>query len=194
MAESKRDSLQYEIADCGDAEPTMKFWSGVVYALFVFAVGTASSQDKASMTSASEQLQFSASGRVQKTVTIPNDVLLDLKQDKLVKATLSQGHPAGVASLLLASVIHLNSSDEEDLVVIGQGELVSYGNTVFWIYRPSSKGYEMIFTTYGGELTVKNSRTKEYRDLTMVTPDGPRFHRAQYHFDGRQYLVASETY
>lgn len=70
----------------------MKLWIGIVYGLFVFAMGTATSQDKPTMTSASEQLQFGASGRVQKTVTIPNDVLLDLKQDKLVKATLSQGH------------------------------------------------------------------------------------------------------
>ena len=169
----------------------MKMW--IAYALFVFAMGTASSQDKAGMTRASEQLQFSANGGVQKTATIPDDVLLDLKQDKLVKATLSQGHSAGVASLLVASMIHLNSSDEEDLVVIGQGELVSYGTTAFWIYRPSPTGYVMIFTTYGGELTVKNSRTKEYRDLVVVTPNGLGFHRAQYHFDGRQYLVASET-
>jgi len=172
----------------------MKMWTGIAHMLFIFAIGTGSSQDRASITSISEQVRFSAGGRVQKRVPIPNDVLLDVKRDKLVKATLSQGHSLGVASLLLASVIHLNSSGEEDLVVIGQGELVSYGSTVFWIYRPSPMGYEMIFTTYGGELSMKNSRSKEYRDLMVVTPEGPRFHRAEYHFDGRQYLVARETY
>lgn len=172
----------------------MKPWIGIVYALFVFIMGTAASQDKLSTTTTSEQLQFRAGGRVQKTVSIPNDVLLDLKQDKLVIAMLSQGHTADVASSLLASVIHLNSPDEQDLVVIGQGDLVSSGSTVFWIYRPSPTGYEMIFTTNGGELTVKNSRTKGYRDLLVVTPNGPRSHRAQYHFDGRQYLVFNETY
>jgi hypothetical protein len=56
----------------------------------------------------------------------------------------------------------------------------------------------MIFTTYSGELTVKDSRTKGYRDLATVTtgstPDGPRIHEVRYQFDGRQYLVADEHY
>jgi hypothetical protein len=177
----------------------MKLWIGVTYALFVIALGAASSQQNSTVTSASEQLHFSAKDHVQKAVKIPNEVLLDLKKDKLVKAMASQGNTDDVSSLLSGSTIHLNSPDEQDLVVVGRGGLVDtfIGTTVFWIYRPSRTGYEMIFTTYGGELTVNDSRTKGYRDLVAVTPnstlDGPRIHQVQYQFDGKQYLAASET-
>lgn len=56
----------------------------------------------------------------------------------------------------------------------------------------------MIFTTYSDELVVKDTRTKGYRDLAAATtnsaPDGRRTHEVRYQFDGRQYLVADESY
>jgi hypothetical protein len=113
---------------------------------------------------------------------------------------ISQGVTDDVSTLLAASVIHLSSSDEEDLIVVGRGQLVDdfVGTTVFWIYRPLQSGYEMIFTTYSGELAVKDGRTKGFRDLeaatTNSTPDGRRIHEVRYQFDGRQYSVAHENY
>ena len=89
----------------------MRRWIGIVYTLFAIALAAASSQQNPTVTTVSEQLRFNAKGQVQTRVKIPNDVLLDLKKDKLVKATMSPGNTDDLSSLLSASFVHLNSPD-----------------------------------------------------------------------------------
>jgi len=173
----------------------MKIQIAILLAMLFCMALVAGSQSKA--TDSVEQLRFKAGSRVNKAAVIPEDVLVEVKRDKMVEGALENPEVSGrdfPNSWFSVSAAHLRSSEEADLIVVGQGPLVSIGETIFWVFRPTANGHELIFTGYGRQLDVLETRSQAYHDIEVLSPNGPDVHRSQYQFDGHFYQVGHESY
>src|SRR5262249_53577152 len=110
-----------------------------------------------------EQTHFRAEDDgVKRPVTIPQDALIVLSRDKLVRDVLeNQNIPAAKipASWFSASTTHLGSVREIDLIVMSVGPVRGANVTLFWAFRPAATGHELIFAGGGHDLIVKGRRT-----------------------------------
>jgi hypothetical protein len=116
-----------------------------------------------------EQTDFSAEeSGVRRPVAIPPDVFTLLKHDKMVQDALRDGNidsESLPAKWFSASAIHLSNSRAVDLIVVGEPPLAGTNVVTFWVFRKSSRGYELVLTSGAHNLRVRNHRTKGYRDL-----------------------------
>jgi hypothetical protein len=139
----------------------------------------------------SEQTSFSAEdSSVRKPVPIPQSVLSALSQDTLVSNELeyeSKHAEQAPPSWFSASATHLGASREVDLIVMSVGPVHGANVTMFWAFRPTASGHELIFTGGGHELRVLNSRSKGYRDIEALAVTMQKPSRVLYRFNGKQY-------
>jgi hypothetical protein len=95
------------------------------------------------------------------------------------------------AERLQASKIHLEGSTEVDLVV----PVLAGGHAAFfYILRPTSDGYQLIFDSGGDSMTVLRTKSHGYRDLQIegITMAGKNVRTLIYRFDGHKYVKTSE--
>jgi hypothetical protein len=138
-----------------------------------------------------EQTSFSAEDTsVKKPAVIPQDVLAALSRDELVRNVLeNEDIPAEKipASWFSASAIHLGNAREVDLIVMSVGPVHGANVTMFWIFRPTAYGQELIFTGGGHDLRVKSTRWNGYRDIETLAVTMQKVSTVFYRFDGKKY-------
>jgi hypothetical protein len=148
---------------------------------------------------AQEQSVFNAdpSERLARPISVPGAVLEILAKDDTV-AACEKDNPvprgSSLASWFAASEIHLNGSDEADLVIlpIAQGNPFMCFHSVegigwFWVFRPIGTRYELVLKTAGLGLSVLDSRHNGYRDIQSSGQVGKRSTRIGFGFDGKTY-------
>jgi hypothetical protein len=132
-----------------------------------------------------EQTDFGADSELERPIPVPEAALKALR--KALQATPDELP----AQQLKASEIHLGGSTETDLIVpvIGGGHAA-----FFYILRPTSDGYQLIFDSGGDGMTVLRTRSHGYRDLQVegVTMAGKNVTTDIYQFDGHKYVKTSE--
>jgi len=123
-------------------------WPAIVLLLALMSNGRVAAQAK--LTSSSLQTQFSAEDTgVEKPVVIPEEVMVILRQDEGVRNALKyENVPADKppASWFSASEVHLRGSAQDDLVVLGEGDLRGANVITFWIFRDTDHGHELVLT------------------------------------------------
>jgi hypothetical protein len=62
-------------------------------------------------------------------------------------------------------------------------------STMFWAFRPTVSGHELIFTGGGHDLRVKTSRTNGYRDIETLAVTMQKASTVLYRFDGKKYAL-----
>jgi hypothetical protein len=135
--------------------------------------------------SAPEQTDFGADSDLQRPIPVPEAALKALR--KALQATPDELP----AEQLQASKIHLGGSTEADLVV----PVLAGGHAAFfYILRPTSDGYQLIFDSGGDSMTVLRTRLHGYRDLQVegVTMAGKNVTTVVYRFNGHKYVEARE--
>ena len=132
-----------------------------------------------------EQTEFGADSDLERPIPVPEAALKVLRN--ALKAT-SEDLPA---ERLRASEVHLDGPTEVDLVV---PVLAGSHAAFFYILRPASDGYELIFDSGGDSMTVLRTRSHGYRGLRVVgiTMAGAGEATVVYRFDGRKYVKANE--
>ena len=139
----------------------------------------------------SEQLTFSAEDdTVKKPVAIPQNVLATLVKDEMVSRELeNENLPAEKIPLswFSASAIHLSNSRRTDFVVMARGPLAGGNVVVFWVFRGTPHGHELVLTAPMHDLIVKNTRRNGYRDVELLSANAVTVSTVLCRFDGKQY-------
>ena len=132
-----------------------------------------------------EQTEFGADSDLDRPIPVPAAAL------KALRNTLQATSDELPAEGLRASEVHLGGPTEVDIVV----PVLAGGHAAFfYILRPVSDGYRLIFDSGGDSMTVLGTRSHGYRDLQIVgiTMAGAARTTTIYRFDGRRYVNASE--
>ena len=133
-----------------------------------------------------EQLSFSAEDDgVKNPVVIPRDVLAILSKDKLVRGLPAEEIPS---SWFSASAIHLSHANAAYLIVMSVGPVHGANTTMFWAFRPTHSGHDLIFTGGGHTLTAKNTRWNGYREIETLSVVTQKLATVVYRFDGTRYI------
>jgi len=137
-----------------------------------------------------EQSVFSAEDQtLDRPVKVPAGALEILRKDERVLQYLEaeRKSPAQLTSEpFLASEIHLDGSEETDLIVIGIGWL--RGNVAtFWVFRKLPEGYRLALKATGHGLIVQRARWKGFRNISTGSPIAGSSVEVIYRFDGKKY-------
>jgi hypothetical protein len=92
------------------------------------------------------------------------------------------------ASWFSASAIHLGNSREVDLIVMSVGPVRGANVTMFWAFRPTALGHELLFAGGGHTLSVKNKRWKGFREIETLSVVMQKVSTVLYRFDGKRYI------
>jgi len=138
-----------------------------------------------------EQSEFSAEdAAVRKPVTIPEDVLAILRKDKTVLSILESQNlqPTNLpASWFSASAIHLSTSIRTDLVVVGEPPVSGGNSAIFWVFRATADGHELVLTAPAHDLIARNRRWRGCRDIELVSMTAVQISTVLWRFDGMRY-------
>lgn len=150
-----------------------------------------------------EQSDFSADREnaeplMRRPVGLPDAALHALQNDKRVGMCSNDGHPPREihADWFVASEIHLDGSDETDLIVqprylhenAGENRCLFGANIAsFWVLRNTPQGYSVALQVDVLELKVLESRRDGYRDITASAVFAGYVHSTRYRFDGQNY-------
>lgn len=146
-------------------------------------IATAHSQTQRK--SGPEQTDFGADSQLERPIPVPEAAL------KTLRNALQATPDELPAEQLQASEIHFGGSTETDLVV----PLIGGGHAAFfYILRPTSDGYQLVFDSGGDSMTVLRTRSHGYRDLQVegITMAGKNVTTVIYRFDGHKYVKTSE--
>jgi hypothetical protein len=150
------------------------------------------SEERSSEERSSEQTHFSAEDdRVEKPAAIPRDVLTVLSQDNMVRAELENENISAEKlpqSWFAASAIHLTHSAEIDLIVVAVGPVRGANVTMFWVFRSTPHGHELVLTAGGHDLQVKSTSWKGYRDIELLSVTMQKLNTVLYKFNGKRYV------
>ena len=169
-------------------------WPAIVLLLALMSNGRVAAQAK--LTSSSLQTQFSAEDTgVEKPVVIPEEVMVILRQDEGVRNALKyENVPADKppASWFSASEVHLRGSAQDDLVVLGEGDLRGANVITFWIFRDTDHGHELVLMAHAHDLIVRKNRWNEYREIEISGETAEEFTSVLFRFDGKRYAEYRE--
>jgi hypothetical protein len=142
--------------------------------------------------------------RIRHPLPVPNEALEELRRDETVNSCLAENplkSGKSLSSWFLASEIHLDGSNEADLVVVprflGQEGMcfqTPTGVGLFWIFRKNDGRYELVLRTWGGSLEVLAAKTSGYRKVKTGTlgQAGRNLTDITFHFDGARYIADRE--
>jgi len=137
-----------------------------------------------------DQNSFSVASPLQNPAPLAPEVLKVLLETDAAKAGLAYATPAQRADpeqLFRAAQVHLNHTDDVDLVVIGVCPMCGADNAWFWIVGSAAKNPKVILVAGGNELQLLDSSTKGYRDVQSVWSSPSQTDTSLYHFNGVQY-------
>lgn len=140
----------------------------------------------------SEQKFFSDSP-VEHPVTLSPKVLKVLLASQPAKGTfaaMNDSERAEPSQFFQAAEVHLRSSDDVDLVVIGIGRMSGADNTWFWVVRSARQDHPRVVLFSGGSaLYLMDTRTNGYRDIRVVWSSASETDTTTYHFSVSDYRV-----
>jgi hypothetical protein len=110
-----------------------------------------------------------------------------LKDDGLTAETMPK-------DWFMASEVHLSSSDEADLVVMGDKIARGAYTTAFWVLRHSRTGYKVVFRADAHSLDLLKSRTNGLCDISITIVNLHGEYSAEYGFDGNTYKIAKRKW
>lgn len=90
-------------------------------------------------------------------------------------------------NLFRAAEVHLDGSDERDLVVIGVCPMCGAGEGWFWVVRSAYSNPRVGLFAPGNSLELLTSRTKGMRDVRSRWWGASQKSETIYHFDGSNY-------
>ena len=144
-----------------------------------------------------EQTQFSAEdAAVKKPVPLPPEITAILKQDGMVQSVLSNSNiPAEnlPSDWFSASVIHLGTKATADLIVVAEPPLAGGNVVTFWVFRKWSGSYTLVLTAPVHDLRIMHHRTRNYRDIELVSMSASLISTTLCRFDGKQYAAFRST-
>jgi hypothetical protein len=156
----------------------------------MFAVNSANAADP-------EQRLFSAEDEtVARPASIPSQVTAMLAQDSDVKNALTDEHlgPDAVPiPWFLASEIHLRNTREKDLIVVAKGPLTGANVTIFWIFRPVDRRYELLLKAPAHTMVVKSARSNGYEDVELWNATAITESSVLCRFDSGAYRVSTRN-
>jgi hypothetical protein len=133
---------------------------------------------------------------IQRPVNPPESVIQFLRKNPQILTT-SLGRPAAqpfAANWFSASVIHLGSPDEADLIVIGKGPLLGPSGALFLVFRKTATDYQLIFNERAQFFDLLESTSNGFRDISiMPETEGPVLSLI-YRFDGQEYQLPKEQF
>jgi len=135
-----------------------------------------------------EQKVFSDS--IQHPVSLSPEVLKVLLASHPAKETfeiLNDSEKHDPSQLFQAAEVHLSSSNEVDLVVIGLGPMRGAENRWFWVVRSANKNPQVILFSGGDSLEVTDKKTHGYKDIGVVWMSSLETETSIYQFDGTFY-------
>jgi hypothetical protein len=134
-----------------------------------------------------EQSEFGAEDENwERPVPVPEDILLVLRT---VNHATTDEMPA---KWLLASEIRLHGPEEKDMILMGIGDLRLPHAVLFWIFRQTAQGHELILSTGGDGLTVLNVKANGYRKIRIHNNTASATTAVTYQFDGHKYVQSKE--
>jgi hypothetical protein len=171
-------------------------WPAIFLLIAAMESGPAIAQAKHH--SSTEQTHFSAEDEgVEKPAVIPGDVLVILKQDRRVRNFMKNEEPPSQGlplSWFSASAVHLSNPREEDLVVVGVGELRGANVSTFWVFRPTTHGHELIMMAPAHDLVVTRARWNGYREIELLSATATKVQTVLLRFDGKRYASKSDKW
>ena len=138
-----------------------------------------------------QQLHFSAEdATVANPVDIPPDVLAILANSDVVKNVMEDENVKQLpASWFVASKVTLHPH-ESDLVVIGKPPLAGANVTAFWIFRPTTQGYETILDAAPAhDLIVRKTTYHGYQQIELASFNAVELSRSVLRFDRTRYVL-----
>jgi len=144
---------------------------------------------------------------VQKPVALSGKALLVLATDKHISSCLdSQNLPAEKlpANWFVASLIHLDGPNEQDLIVLPAGRLpetpkgeisanaclVGANTGGFWVLRQTPAGFRLVLSQMASGLSIMKTRSNGLRDIQLYTHASVSEHAiTDFRFDGIQYRL-----
>lgn len=165
----------------------------LILALFLFAFMGVWTEAQERNKPAREQTEFSAEAEgVDHPVPLPGDVLKALETDDRVRSFVEHTDPpvqTPSPSWFSASKVHLAGPREDDVVVLAEGGLRGANVIMFWVFRNSSHGYDLVLRTGGHDLHIKRHLSNGYRDIEVDSVTSMQFNSVLYRFDGTRYVV-----
>lgn len=138
-----------------------------------------------------EQTNFSAENEhLQYPCPIPPEVIEILRKDGGIGEELDENSPNGApySNLLEASIIHLRSPSQNDMIVVANGALAGANVTRFWILTQTAEGMKLVVNGAGAhDLEIKNERNHGYRNIVLLSATAVTWTETVLHFDGNLY-------
>jgi len=138
-----------------------------------------------------EQRSFSAEDdHVTRPIKMPDAITRALARDTDIKQILTSENIAPdqmPPSWFLTSEVHLSGTDEKDILVIGSGPLLGANVATFWVFRPEAGGFALILKAPAHNLNVKDTRSRGYHDIELISATADRVSQIVCRFDGSIY-------
>jgi hypothetical protein len=124
-------------------------------------------------------------------VSIPEDVLIQLRADKIVRNVLENENvsPENLPpSWFSAAIVRLSSSIHNDLVIVGNPPVSGGNSAMFWVFADHGGGkHTLVLSTAAHDLIIKQSRYKAYKDIELRAMTATEVSSVLYRFNGRAY-------
>jgi len=140
---------------------------------------------------AKEQVVFSAEDQgVQEPIGLPEDLKPVLAKDEYVQSLLDekkltvQKLPVNWFSV---AGVHLGGHKDYDLVVVGQGPLRGANATTFWVFCPTTGGWQQALKVSTHTLLLKDAHTRGLREIEAESASAAEVFRVMFRYDGLQY-------
>lgn len=138
----------------------------------------------------SQQSTFGAEERIKRPITLPEDILKILKQDKRNQESLKEGQSVNdiSASWFTASEIYLNDDKLPDLIVMATDPHLFGANVVpFWVFQKTPQGNKLVLSVSALVLEVLKSKTNGYYDIRTSVATAREVLTTIFTFNGETY-------
>jgi hypothetical protein len=142
-----------------------------------------------------DQYVFSANDEtMQHPISLPSRAFAMVARDQSLASLLegtSVAREKVPESWFVASVVHLASKNEGDLIVMGVGPVRGANVTTFWLLRPKGEVFELLLTATAHTLKVTQARSNGYRDVELVSATAVRVSTSLFTFRAGTYQRVS---
>lgn len=144
-----------------------------------------------------EQTAFSAEDdKVQKPVSIPDDILKILASDERVAGCLSADRVPNqyLSGWFSASEISLDPDPYPDFIIIASNPCLFGANiNPFWVFLGSKQGHVLALNVYAHDLKVQSTRHAGHRDIIAFRTSGTTVSESDFHFKDGKYVEADRS-
>ncbi len=142
-----------------------------------------------------EQTHFSAEEpKINRPIAIPEDVMAILGKQEVVEQELENRglRPESLPNAWFSgSAVHLSRMNEPDLIVVANVPVSGANTTMFWLFRSTTNGHELILAAGAHDLIVKKKGRKGFRDIRTYSVIMMHATTLSYRFDGTKYTLFS---